>query len=51
MREAMAETERRRNIQAAHNRKNEIIPQTVQKEIFFLDPRLTALRKEKKEQK
>ena len=51
MHEAMAETERRRNIQAAHNQKNKITPQTIQKEIFFLDPRLTALRKEKKEQK
>ncbi|RHZ36824.1 excinuclease ABC subunit UvrB [endosymbiont GvMRE of Glomus versiforme] len=50
MREAMAETQRRRNIQEAHNRKNQITPQTIQKEIFFLDPRLTALRKEKKEQ-
>ncbi|RHZ37306.1 excinuclease ABC subunit UvrB [endosymbiont GvMRE of Glomus versiforme] len=49
MREAMAETQRRRNIQEAHNQKNQITPQTIQKEIFFLDPRLTALRKEKQE--
>ncbi|KLL03245.1 MAG: excinuclease ABC subunit B [Mycoplasmataceae bacterium CE_OT135] len=50
MRQAMNETERRRNLQKSHNQKNQIIPQTVQKEIFFLDPRLTALRKEKQEQ-
>jgi excinuclease ABC subunit B len=50
MHEAMIETERRRSIQAAHNKKNEITPQTIRKEIFFLDPRLTSLRKEKKEQ-
>ena len=50
MRQAMNETQRRRNIQQKHNQKNQITPQTVQKEIFFLDPRLTALRKEKQEQ-
>ena len=51
MREAMAETQRRRSIQKAYNQENKITPQTIQKEIFFLDPRLTALRKEKQEQK
>jgi excinuclease ABC subunit B len=51
MHQAMNETQRRRNIQQKHNQKNQITPQTVQKEIFFLDPRLTALRKEKQEQK
>jgi excinuclease ABC subunit B len=50
IREAMGETQRRRSIQKAHNQENKITPQTVQKEIFFLDPRLTALRKEKQEQ-
>ncbi|CAJ0917017.1 178_t:CDS:2 [Entrophospora sp. SA101] len=50
MHQAMNETQRRRNLQKAHNQKNQITPQTVQKEIFFLDPRLTALRKEKQEQ-
>lgn len=50
MREAMAETRRRRSIQAAHNQENKITPQSIQKEIFFLDPRLTALRKEKQAQ-
>jgi len=48
MREAIAETRRRRSIQETHNQENKITPQTIQKEIFFLDPRLTALRKEKK---
>ncbi|CAG8662631.1 877_t:CDS:2 [Funneliformis caledonium] len=51
MRAAMTETQRRRLIQATHNKANKIIPQTIQKEIFFLDPRLTALRKKKQEQK
>ena len=51
MSQAMNETQRRRNIQQKHNQENQITPQTVRKEIFFLDPRLTALRKEKQEQK
>ena len=51
MRKAMVETQRRRSIQKAYNQENKITPQTIQKEIFFLDPRLTVLRKEKQEQK
>jgi len=51
MSQAMNETQRRRNIQQKHNQENQITPQTVRKEIFFLDSRLTALRKEKQEQK
>ena len=50
MKEAMAETQRRRRLQETHNQENKITPQTIQKEIFFLDSRLTALRKEKQEQ-
>jgi len=51
MQEAMTETQRRRSIQESHNQENKITPRTIQKEIFFLDPRLTALRKEKQEKK
>lgn len=51
MRESMAETQRRRKIQEEYNKANKITPQTIQKEIFFLDPRLTALRKSKQEKK
>jgi len=50
MKEAMEETKRRRNTQQVYNQRNDITPQSIQKEIsdVFLPSRMLSLRKKEK---